>query len=173
MSRTNSQVLDDHHRALLGAALDALLPPTGSFPAPSSTGMIDDFILQHVPPPGEPPAYPGLDLHDLCGILNRLAREPDMTVALQALERETPEQFQALWALAIFGYYSRPGVVTAIQYDHDCAYHGAPLPTGYAHAISPWDAADPLQMPEAPAGRYIATADVRPVNLDALEAGGQ
>ncbi len=37
-------------RALL-AVLDALLPPSGSFPAPSETNIIDDFILKHCPIP--------------------------------------------------------------------------------------------------------------------------
>ncbi len=90
--------------------------------------------------------------------------------ALQRLEKDEPERFQALWALAVFGYYSRPEVIAAIQRDLKNEYHGAPLPLGYAHVISPWDESDPLQMPVVPAGTYIATEDVRRVDLGQLEA---
>jgi hypothetical protein len=91
-----------------------------------------------------------------------------MTAALRELEEEQPRLFQALWALAVFGYYSRPEVTAAIQRDLTPGYHGAPLPQGYAHVIAPWDAADPLQLPGRPTGSYIATADVRRVDLSRL-----
>lgn len=161
--------LRDAERATLAAALDALLPPTGSFPAPSETDMIEQFILEYLPAPGEPPAYPGIDLDDLREILAFLDGNADMTGALRELEGNDPDRFQALWALAVFGYYSRPEVTAAIQRDLACEYHGAPLPRGYAHVISPWDRADPLQMPVAPPGRYIPTDDVRRVDLSQLE----
>jgi hypothetical protein len=148
-------------RTTLAAALDALLPPAGSFPTPSETDMIDAFILEQVPPRGAPLAYPGIDLDDLRAILADVQRDTDMTIALGRLEREAPARLQALWALAVFGYYSRPEVTAAIQRDLAPGYNGAPLPRGYAHVISPWDAKDALQMPRAARGWYIETADVR------------
>jgi hypothetical protein len=173
--------LTERERATLAAALDALLPPQGAFPAPSATGLIDDFILRQVPPAGEQPApYPRLSADDLRTLLHDLANASAtgesadaphaMTTALQELEAHVLARFTALWRLAVFGYYSRPEVIAAIQFDHAPAYHGAPLPLGYAHAIEPWDASDPLQFPVAPRGHYVATDDVRRVDLSGLPA---
>jgi hypothetical protein len=54
--------LTDAQRATLAAALDALLPAEGSFPWPSATGTIDEFILRRVPTSGARwVPYPGLD----------------------------------------------------------------------------------------------------------------
>jgi hypothetical protein len=135
--------------------------------------MIEGFILKHLPAPGAPPVYPGIDLGHLAEMLAALGDEPDMVAALRRLEERAPDRFQALWALAVFGYYSRPEVTAAIQRDLDCDYHGAPLPRGYAHVISPWDATDPFQLPAEPAGRFIPTDEVRRVDLSRLEAGGR
>ena len=173
MSPPTSDALNSEQRATLGAALDALLPPSGSFPAPSETDVIEAFILHQLPVPGAPTVYPGIDVGHLVEMLDTLAGEPNMTAALQRLEREAPERFQALWALSVFGYYSRPEVTAAIQRDLACDYHGAPLPRGYAHVIAPWDAHDPLQMPATPAGRYMPTDEVRRVDLGQLEASGR
>jgi hypothetical protein len=162
--------LTHSERTALLAVLDALLPPTGSFPPPSETNIIDEFILKHLPHSGEPRAYPGIDVDDLRAILEYLSKQEEIVTALQRFEKEQPEHFQALWALAVFGYYSRQDVIAAIQGDLKNAYHGAPLPLGYAHVISPWDESDPLQMPVVPAGTYIATEDVRRVDLEQLEA---
>src|SRR5689334_9124900 len=58
--------LTDDERQTLGTALDALLPPEGSFPLPSATDLIDGFIVRRVPPAGtEPVPYPGLDADGL------------------------------------------------------------------------------------------------------------
>jgi len=163
--------LTDAERATLGAALDTLLPPEGSFPLPSQTGMIDDFILRRIPTPGAGPIpYPGLDADGLRAIIARLAGTADATQALAALERDYPDDFLALWRLAVYAYYSRPETIAAISHDLAPAYHGAPLPLGYAHAIAPWDPADPLQNPQHRRGAYTPTEDVRPVDLGGLSA---
>jgi hypothetical protein len=156
-------------RTVLAAALDALLPPEGSFPLPSRTGLIDEFILRRVPPPGPgPPPYPGLDAAGLRALLARLAPHPDPAGGLAALERERPADFLALWRLAVYGYYSRPETLAAIRRDLAPAYHGAPLPLGYAHAIAPWDEGDPLQRPGHARGSYLPTDAVRRVDLALL-----
>ena len=161
--------LTDAERRTLAAALDALLPPEGSFPAPSQTGMIDDFVLRRVPAPGAAPVpYPGVDGDGLRAILSRLADGADATEALAALERERPEEFLALWRLAVYGYYSRPETIAAIARDLNSPYHGAPLPLGYAHAIGPWDPDDPLQHPRHGRGAYTPTGEVRRVDLSGL-----
>ncbi len=164
--------LTDIERATFASALDALLPPNGSFPRPSVTGLIDDFILRRVPATGTSSAglpYPRVDSDGLCAILTTLATLAgdlgEMTAALTAFEQQHPAEFTALWRLAVYGYYSRPETIAAIQRDLAPAYHGAPLPLGYAHAIAPWDASDPLQMPSTPRGHYLRTADVRRVDL--------
>jgi hypothetical protein len=161
--------LTDAERGTLAAALDALLPPEGSFPAPSQTGMIDEFILRRIPAPGagEVP-YPGLDGDGLRAIIARLSGAGEMTEALGALERERPEEFLALWRLAVYGYYSRPETIAAVGRDHFAPYHGAPLPLGYAHAIEPWNPGDPLQNPQHRRGAFIPTEEVRRVDLDGL-----
>jgi hypothetical protein len=170
----SSWALSDDERATLAAALDALLPPDGSFPAPSRTGLIDDFILRRVPAAGavEPLPYPRVDSDGLRAILAgiaALARDHgDMTEALEEYERAQPAEFTALWRLAAYGYYSRPETIAAIQRDLAPAYHGAPLPLGYAHAIAPWDPDDPQQMPRTPRGSYTPTSEVCRVDLSAL-----
>jgi hypothetical protein len=158
--------LSDVERATLAAALDALLPPEDSFPAPSRTGMIDEFILVRVPPEtdGFVP-YPGLHAGHLRALLAELADATDMTAALQALEIAQPTAFLALWRLAVFGYYSRPETLAAIQRDLAPNYHGAPLPLGYDHVIPPWDATDPLQNPRHGRGSYVRTEDVRRLHV--------
>lgn len=163
--------LTDEQRRTLEIALDTLLPPEGSFPAASETDMIDAFILEQLRPPGASSAYPGLDLDDMTAMLDELAEHDDTTAALTAMEQSDPVRFQALWALAVFGYYSRESVTAAIRANLASGYHGAPLPLGYAHVIAPWDAADPRQMPSNPPGRYIATDDVQQVDLSRLDGG--
>jgi hypothetical protein len=157
--------LSETERATLGRTLDALLPPSGSFPAPSQTGMIDTFIVQRVPesdPEGR--LYPALDAAGLRSVLARLHDAHDMTAALAELERSEPPTFTALWRLAVYGYYAQPETIAAIQRDLAPAYHGAPLPLGYAHAMAPWDANDPLQMPREPRGSFIPTEQVKRVD---------
>ncbi|HEX7103003.1 MAG TPA: hypothetical protein VF201_10215 [Nitrolancea sp.] len=154
--------LSNDERATLGRALDALLPPSGSFPAPSQTGLIDGFILQRVPesdPDGR--LYPALDAPALRRLLAGLEGAEDMTAALADLERSEPAAFTALWRLAVYGYYAQPETITAIQRDLAPAYHGAPMPLGYVHAMAPWDANDPLQMPRQPRGSFIPTDKVK------------
>ena len=156
-------------RAVLAAALDALLPPAGSSPSPSRTDLIDAFILPRIPAPGAGPLpYPGLDADSLRALLAWLAPHPDPAGGLAALERERPADFLALWRLAVYGYYSRPETLAAIRRDHAPAYHGAPLPLGYAHAIAPWDPEDPLQRPRHARGSYRPTDAVRRVDLALL-----
>jgi hypothetical protein len=166
---TPTWTLSASERRTLERVLDALLPPTGSFPLPSQTGLIDDFVMQRVPASDERQAlYPGLDAPRLKSLLGHLSGAEDMTDALSRFEREQPELFQAIWRLAVYGYYSRPETIAAIQHDLTAAYHGAPLPRGYAGAMPRWDANDPLQMPRSPRGTFIPTNDVKRVNVDLL-----
>src|SRR5690606_24112754 len=128
-------VLTTEERRTLEAALDALLPPAGSFPAPSATGMIEAFIIPRLQPAGALPVpYPGLTAEDLKAILLRLDGDGGIVTALELLEMEYPVAFKGFWALAVYGYYSRQDVIEAIQREHAPAYHGAPLPLGYEHA---------------------------------------
>jgi hypothetical protein len=161
--------LTDRERVTLGVALDALLPAEGSFPWPSEIRVIDDFILRRVPVAGlgQVP-YPGLDESDLRAILTALAEQPEMTAALARLERDDPVHFLAFWRLAVYGYYSRPEVISAVARDLAPDYHGAPQPLGYAHAIPAWDASNALQNPRQPHGIWQRTEDVRRVELNAL-----
>lgn len=169
--------LSNDERATLAAALDALLPPDGSFPPPSATGIIDDFILVRVPAAADASGwvpYPFITANDLRAMLRELNRLieafHDIAAALHAFEQANPAPFLALWRLAVYGYYSRPETIAAVARDHAPAYHGAPLPLGYAHAMAPWDASDPLQMPRNPRGAYVPTEQVQPIDRTALPA---
>lgn len=154
-------------RRTLEAALDALLPPEGAFPLPSETDLIDGFILRRVPPAGtEPIPYPGFDADGLRATLAELAKDP--VTGLTRLEAERPATFTGLWRLAVYGYYSRAATIAAVARDHAPAYHGAPLPLGYAHAIAPWDGDDPLQRPQVPRGGYQPTDTISRIDLRAL-----
>ncbi len=156
-------------RETLGNILDLLLPPAGSFPLPSDTGIIDEFFLKRIQPASEKrAAYPGLDADGLKAILDRFSAGVDLG-ALRSFEREQPREFGALWSLAVYGYYSRQETIDAIQRDLTPGYHGAPLPEGYAHIIEPWDPDDPLQFPRQASGTYIRTEDVRRVDLSMLD----
>ncbi len=160
-------------RMTLERALDALLPPSGSFPAPSQTGLIDDFIMQRVPERDDSgQLYPGLDAARLKALLSRLHGSPDMTEALTRLQQDQPGAFQSLWSLAVYGYYSRSETISAIQRDLAPAYHGAPLPIGYVDAMQRWDVSDPLQMPRSPRGSYIRTEQVKRVDSSKLTGEG-
>lgn len=171
--------LSDTERATLAPALDALLPPdpSGTFPPPSATRIIDDFILKRVPEGADERGwtpYPFVGASELKHTLIALAQmerdRGDMPAALHAFQDEEPAAFLALWRLAVFGYYSRPETIAAISRDLAPAYHGAPLPLGYAHAMTPWDSADPLQNPRNPRGSYIPTDKMQRVDLSALPA---
>ena len=165
--------LSSEERSTLERALDALLPPTGTFPLPSQTRVIDEFILARIPETDERGSlYPGLDSSRLKSLLRDLDRNPDMTESLSALQRDRPAQFQALWSLAVYGYYSRPETIEAIQRDLAPAYHGAPLPVGYVGAMAPWDADDPLQMPREPRGAFTPTGGVKRVDVSRLDFEG-
>lgn len=156
-------------RRTLAAALDALLPPVGAFPRPSETDLIDAFIVRRVPPAGTTPVpYPGFDADGLRATLAELAETSDPVAGLTRLERERPATFTALWRLAVYGYYSRAATIAAIARDHAPAYHGAPLPLGYAHALAPWDAHDPQQLPTVPRGSYQSTDTIRRIDLAGL-----
>ena len=161
--------LTEGERRTLGTALDALLPPGGSFPLPSANDLIDGFILRRVPLAGAGPVpYPGFDADGLRATLAELAQDADPVAGLERLERERPATFAGLWRLAVYGYYSRAETIAAIARDHAPAYHGAPLPLGYAHAIAPWDPDDPLQRPSVPRGSYQPTETIRRIDLRAL-----
>jgi hypothetical protein len=164
--------LSDDERRTLEQALDALLPPSGSFPLPSATGLIDQFILKRVPDEdAQGRLYPRIDAPALSRLLAELDDAGDMTDALSQFQRQQPKAFKALWRLAVYGYYSQPETIAAIQRDLAPAYHGAPLPLGYADAIAPWDAYDPLQLPRNPRGTYIPTDQVKRVEAPWLNQG--
>ncbi len=161
--------LSAEERRTLEQVLDVLIPPSGSFPLPSQTNVIDEFILMRVPAVDEPGRlYPGIDAPRLKAILAQLRGVANVSEALARLEREKPQLFQSLWSLAVYGYYSRSETIAAIQRDLTPAYHGAPLPLGYTDAMEPWNAGDPLQLPCAPRGSYVPTDAVRRVDLTRL-----
>jgi len=91
-----------------------------------------------------------------------------MATALAHLEQESPSDFLALWRIAVYGYYSRPQTIAAIQRDLGVAYHGAPLPLGYPDVLPRFDVADALHMPANPVGSYVTTQAVTRIDVAAL-----
>jgi hypothetical protein len=161
--------LSPAQRDTLERTLDALLPPDGSFPLPSRTALIDEFILVRVPVGGSDPLpFPYIDAAGLRSVLDALGGESDIVGGLEALEYNDPTLFVALWRLAVYGYYSRPETIAAIQRDFKVAYHGAPLPLGYRDVLPSWDAVDPLQLPATPVGDYLTTENVPTWDISTL-----
>jgi hypothetical protein len=147
--------LTDAERATLGAALDALLPPDGTFPHPSQTRMIDDFI---------------------CAASPRLAAGGSRILVsmVTGCGRSSPcSRRRRTWPPRSRRSSGRPPPISAPSgnWRSTATTRGprrSPLPLGYAHAIEPWDATDPLQNPQHRRGSYLPTEAVRRVDLGGL-----
>jgi hypothetical protein len=91
--------------------------------------------------------------------------------AIERLESTEPELFALLRTTVYLSYYEQPAVVDAVRaLGH--AYNDAPQPEGYA--LDPFDPA--IDLPAAPRGHYVATEEVRRVDLaglDLLPPGGR
>lgn len=103
-------------RRQLNTIIDLLIPSDQNFPAPSSLHLIDEF-LQHLLPSRDNKRGLVLNeqrlhavLHDLNvsagGNFCHVSAEKQQAL-LRHLEQREPAIFQALWALANHGYYTR------------------------------------------------------------------
>jgi hypothetical protein len=158
--------------AILNAASDQIIPPGDGFPAPSSVGVVEEFMPRYITPRGqEPQHYPLVAEEQFTAAVDALGRRfldagSDQRVEmLQRVERDDPTFFTQLRTLVYYGYYSRPAVTEAIRANLEAGrdYHGAPQPYGYAASMEDWDL---TALPRG-RGRYIPTAEVRRVEVRA------
>lgn len=153
----------DELAAELAALCDTLLPGDDRFPsatAVGSHGVAADRIRARA-------GQQGLDaiLAGLRASGGPLGAAADRTAVVAAFERTHPDLF-GLVRLALFtAYYESPVVVRAVRaLGH--VYNDAPQPLGYA--MLPFDPTDPLNAPGHRRGGFVATADVRRVDLSGL-----
>jgi hypothetical protein len=158
----------DQQIDILKAACDEIIPPGDGFPAPSTVGVVEDFIPRYITPRGEVPEHfpfvaeaefkASVDALGQRFLDSPLAKRVEM---LRATERDDPTFFLELKTLVYYGYYSRPVVTDAIRYNLEAGrdYRGAPQPYGYSRCIEDWDLA---RLPRG-RGRYIPTAEVKRV----------
>jgi hypothetical protein len=158
----------DQQIEILKAASDEIIPPGHGFPAPSTVGVVEDFIPRYITPRGEVPAhFPFVAEAEFKASVDALgqrfldspsARRVEM---LRATEHDDPTFFVELKTLVYYGYYSRPVVTDAIRHNLEAGrdYRGAPQPYGYARCIEDWDL---TKLPRG-RGRYVPTADVKRV----------
>jgi gluconate 2-dehydrogenase subunit 3-like protein len=153
---------------LLNAFCDTLLPGGDGFPAPSAIRIVEDFMARYVAPDGQEIIYlPAVTLADVSALADALdegfvAASPEARAAMvAAFESGDPDRFARLRALVYAGYYSRPEVRSAIANTLDAGrdFRRAPQPYGYEDVMEGWD--ESLLNHR---GRYLATADVRPVD---------
>ncbi len=154
--------------AILNAAADEIIPPGGSFPAPSEVNVVG-FIGRYVTPRDEDPIhYPFAGEDEFKAAVDGLgerfvsADSAQRVEILKRIEKENETFFSQLRNLVYFGYYSRPEATRAINKDLEAGrdYHGPPQPYGYVHLIEGWGE---TPFPQGRGG-YVRTEEVQPVN---------
>lgn len=151
--------------AELAALVDTLLPGDDRFPAAGAIGlhgMFADRFRRLLGPDG---------LEKLVAALaaagGPIAAQPPSArpAILQKLATDRPELFQAARMVAYLSYYENPDVIAAVR-SLGRRYNASPQPAGYPMAA--FDADDPRQAPTHRRGRYVATNQVRRVDLSTL-----
>ena len=129
---------------------DVLLPGDALFPAASASGM-DALLIARLRG---------------AGVLARVLAEvgEPSVAAVARLETAQPALFDSLRRIVFVTYYEQETVVAAIR-ALGMPYNGAPLPAGYAP--EPFDPA--IDAPRHRRGHFVATLEVRPVDLAALD----
>lgn len=157
----------DEAAATLAAFVDALIPGDGLFPPASTVGaqaLLADRLRDRLGPDGVASVLGWLSVAN-----GSLATAPPearrATVARFAAE--APDLFAFARMAVYLGYYASPAVTAAIRsLGHD--YNDAPQPRGYP--LPPFDPTPGADIPAVPRGFYKATADVTPIDPDALAA---
>lgn len=146
--------------AELAALVDTMIPGDELFPSAAAVGthgLVGPRLRQLLGRDGL--ARLSAALGPLAA-LDRGGRE----TAIARLESADPELFAALRMTVYLSYYEQPAVVDAVRaMGHD--YNDAPQPDGYA--LPPFDPDQDL--PKRPRGAFVPTAEVRRVDLTALD----
>lgn len=151
--------------AELAALVDTMIPGDELFPSAAAVGthgLVGPRLRQLLGRDGL--ARLSATLGPLAD-LDRAGRE----AAVGRLERTNAELFGTVRMTVYLSYYEQPAVVDAVRaMGHD--YNDAPQPDGYA--LPPFDPDQDL--PQRRRGAYVPTAEVRRVDLSALDflAGG-
>ncbi|KGM33371.1 hypothetical protein [Inquilinus limosus] len=149
---------------LLADLVDLLLPGEGDWPSGATIGVQSTLAIRLVEERGEP------DLTRLAQAILRaggpFAGQPEeRRVAIaEALEAAEPELFGWVRDAAYYAYYESPYVVAVINAQGH-PYRLRPHVKGY-----PLPRFDPARdAPKHGRGLWLATGDVRPVDISALE----
>lgn len=163
----------EQQTAILNAAADEIIPPGEGFPAPSEVNVVD-FIGRYTTPSGEEAThYPFVEEDRFKAAVDSLGEEfvsADSARRVEILKRvETEDEtfFTQLRSMVYYGYYSMPAVTQAIQKNVPAGrdYHGPPQPYGYIRTIERWSADEEIFNARGASGSYIATEDVKRIDL--------
>ena len=150
--------------AELAALVDLLVPGDGEFPAASQIGaqakLADRLIVMR----GEGAVAELLEALDASG--GPLARldEAGRGAVLARLEGERPDYFLQVRNIVYLSYYESPAVHEVIR-AMGFTYNAIPLPAGYD--VGRFDPA--TDMPRHQRGRFVATGEVKRVDLSQLD----
>jgi hypothetical protein len=146
--------------AELAALVDTMIPGDELFPSAAAVGthgLVGPRLRQLLGRDGL--ARLSATLGPLAA-LDRAGRE----AAVGRLEKADPELFGIVQMTIYLSYYEQPAVVAAVRaMGHD--YNDAPQPDGYA--LPPFD--PDLDLPRRPRGAFVATAEVRRLDLTTLD----
>jgi hypothetical protein len=160
---------------VLNAFADQLIPPAVGYPAPSDVDVVAFFARYLFPLGVEPRWYPFIgesrfrDWLDSLGEEFAQADSPDQIEVVAGVERSEPEFFGIVRDLTYYAYYSRPGVIAAINRELEAGkdLRNAPQPYGYSATTEEWDE----QLFGGIAGSYTRTQDVARVPIpEALQS---
>ena len=146
---------------LLRVLADTLLPGGEGFPAASATGVLSLLGMRLR---GADAALPD-KLAAAIAAQGPIPTSPEAWQACVArLEAVEPKLFKELRKYTYLTYYEQPETIAAIR-AMGLRYNTAPLPDGYP--AEPFDA--PRDAPRHSRGRWVATTDVKPVDVSALD----
>ena len=137
-----------------------------------------DFIGRYTAPSGEKAIhFPFVEEDDFKAAVDGLGEDflsadsAGRVETLKRIEKEDETFFEQLRNLVYYGYYSRPAVTLAIQKNIPAArdYHGPPQPYGYIKSIERWKSDEETFDSRGSSGSYIATEDVRPIDLSKID----
>jgi hypothetical protein len=150
--------------AELAGLVDLLVPGDGEFPAASEVGtqakLADRLIVMR----GEGAVAELIDALSACGGPLAGLDEDGRRAVLARLECELPDYFLQVRNIIYLSYYESPAVHEVIR-AMGFTYNAIPLPAGYD--VGRFDPA--TDMPRHQRGRFVATGEVKRVDLSQLD----
>jgi len=150
--------------AELAVLADMLVPGDGEFPSASEIGVQAKLADRLIVMRGNDAVRALTETLATCGgPLAPLGKE-DRAAVLNRMEREQPDDFLLVRNIVYLSYYESPAVHEAIR-AMGFTYNATPLPAGYA--VGRFDPA--TDTPRHGRGHFVATGDVRRVDLSSLD----